>query len=75
MQLMYVLVLGSLKQSFLFKRHFKHRNKNSATFIKHGIVIQNEQAHSTIYRISIKTLLGLLQLDKNFQLRMFLNLF
>lgn len=76
MQFMYVLVLGSLKQSFLLKRQFKHHNKNSATFfIKHSIVIQNEQAHPTIYRISIKTVLGLLQLDNNFQLRMFLNLF
>lgn len=75
-QFMYVLALGSLKQRFLLKRQFKHRNKNSAIFfIKHSIVIQNEQAHPTIYRISIKTVLGLLQLDKNFQLWMFLNLF
>lgn len=76
MQFMYVLALGSLNQRFLLKRHFKHRNKNSAIFFKkHSIVIQNEQAHPTIYRISIKTVLGLLQLDTNFQLQMFLNLF
>lgn len=37
---------SSLKQSFLLKRHFKNRNKNSAIFFtKHSIVIQNEQAH------------------------------
>lgn len=52
MQFMYVLVLGSL---FLLKRHFKYRNKNSANFfIKHNIVIQNEQAHPTIYHINPK---------------------
>lgn len=64
---------NSLKQSFLLKRHFKNRNQNSAIFfIKHSIALQNEQAHPTVYRISIKTVLGLLQLDTIFNSRCFL---